>query len=96
MEMESSKEGAIHSAVVDDDYDTHLQHSKIEPKYHGTEADRRDMLAMGRIQELRVRCAYNHVACFGSVADGVLPPSRETSNLSPSLVSDVLCMHIQW
>lgn len=44
----------MRSAAMHDEYDAHLQRSGIEPKYHGTEVDRREMLAMGRIQELRV------------------------------------------
>lgn len=55
--QESKSSGLHNSALADEDnYNRNLApvSNTIEPKYVGTEADRRDMHGMGRAQELRV------------------------------------------
>lgn len=50
--QKAAGEGAVR--YPEDDYAYEMQEGAVSRKWQGTEADRKDMSALGRVQELRV------------------------------------------
>ena len=49
------KSGPIETAFAHDEEDSYEMNAPVAKKWQGTVADRQDMSALGRVQELRVR-----------------------------------------